>query len=74
MHRECTRVRREFPRPKNRCLGFPLFQETTKEDAISYRDWHSEIEDALEHGHNATKVKEAMCLHPWRGWPRTTLR
>ena len=60
MCRERTRARREFRRPKNRCLSFPLFRETTKEDAISYRDWHSEIEDALEHGHNATKVKEAM--------------
>ena len=60
MHRERTRVRREFRRPKNRCLSFPLFRETTKEDAISYRDWRSEIEDALEHGHDAAKVKEAM--------------
>ena len=60
MRRERTRARREFRRPKNRRLSFPLFQETTKEDAISYRDWHSEIEDTLEHGHNAAKVKEAM--------------
>ena len=60
MHRECTQAWREFWRPKNRHLSFPLFRETTKEDAISYRDWHSEIEDALEHGHNAAKVKEAM--------------
>ena len=60
MHRECTRAQREFRRPKNRCLSFPLFRETTKEDAISYQDWRSEIEDALEHGHNAAKVKEAM--------------
>ena len=60
MCRERTRVRREFRRPKNRCLSFPLFRETTKEDAISYRDWCSEIEDALEHGHDAAKVKEAM--------------
>ena len=60
MRREHTRVRREFRRPKNRCLSFPLFRETTKEDAISYRDWRSEIEDALEHGHDAAKVKEAM--------------
>ena len=37
-----------------------MFQETPKENAISYRDWHSEIEDALEHGHDAAKVKEAM--------------
>ena len=60
MHREHTQVQREFRRPKNRCLSFPLFWETTKEDAISYRDWCSEIEDALEHGHNAAKVKESM--------------
>ena len=60
MHRERTHARREFRRPKNRRLSFPLFRETTKEDAISYQDWHSEIEDALEHGHDATKVKEAM--------------
>ena len=46
--------------PKNKCLCFPLFRETTKEDAISYRDWRSEIEDALTRGHNAAKVKEAM--------------
>ena len=60
MCRECTRARREFWRPKNRRLSFPLFRETTKEDAISYRDWRSEIEDILEHGHNAAKVKELM--------------
>ena len=60
MRREHTCAGREFRRPKNRLLSFPLFRETTKEDAISYRDWRSEIEDALEHGHYATKVKEAM--------------
>ena len=60
MCREDTRARREFRRPKNRRLSFPLFRETTKEDAISYWDWCSEIEDALEHGYDAAKVKEAM--------------
>ena len=43
MCREHTRVQREFRRPKNRSLSFPLFRETTKEDAISYQDWRSEI-------------------------------
>ena len=37
-----------------------MFQETTKEDAISYRDWRSEIKDTLQRGHDTTKVKEAM--------------
>ena len=58
--REHDWARREFHRPKNRRLGFPLFRETTKEDTISYWDWHSKIEDTLEQGHNPVKVKEAM--------------
>ena len=33
-----------------------------KEDAISYQDWCSEIEDTLEQGHNPAKVKEAMFM------------
>ena len=37
-----------------------MFQETTKENAICYQDWRSEIEDALEQGHDPAKVKEAM--------------
>ena len=45
---------------KNRQLSFPLFQETTKEDAISYWDWCSKIEDAMEQGHDPAKVKEVM--------------
>ena len=60
MQRKRTRARREFRGPKNKRLSFPLFRETTKEDVFSYRDWHSEIEDALQRGHDATKVKEAI--------------
>ena len=60
LRREHNHARREFCRPKNRWLSFPLFRESTKEDAISYQDWCSEIEDALEQGHNPAKVKEAM--------------
>ena len=36
LQREHTQAHREFRRPKNRRLSFPLFWETTKEDAISY--------------------------------------
>ena len=37
-----------------------MFRESTKEDAISYWDWCSEIEDTLEQGHDPAKVKEVM--------------
>ena len=60
LRREQTQARQEFRGPKNKRLSFPLFQETTKEDVISYRDWRSKIEDALECGHDAAKVKEVM--------------
>ena len=60
LRREHNRAWWEFRRLKNRQLSFPLFQETTREDAISYWDWHSEIEDALEQGHDPAKVKEEM--------------
>ena len=43
LRRERNRACREFHRPKSRQLSFPLFQETTKEDAISYQDWRSKI-------------------------------
>ena len=60
LRREHNWAHQEFHRRKSRWLGFPLFQETTKEDAISYWDWCSKIEDALEQGHNPAKVKQAM--------------
>ena len=60
LRRERNRAQQEFCTPKNRRLSFPLFRESTKEDAISYRDWRSKIEDALEQGHDPAKVKEAM--------------
>ena len=62
LRREHNRAWWEFRRPKSRRLSFPLFQETTKEDTISYRDWCSEIEDALEQDHNPAKVKEVSVL------------
>ena len=64
MQREHTRACWEFRGPKNKRLSFPLFRDTTKEDAISYRDWCSEIKDALQRGHS----------RPWRGWPGTMPR
>ena len=60
LRREHDWAQREFRRPKNRWLGFPLFRETTKEDTISYWDWCSKTEDTLEQGYNPAKVKEAM--------------
>ena len=67
--REHNRACQEFHKPRNWQLSLPLFRETTKEDAISYRDWCSEVEEALERGHDAAKVKEVI-FASLEGWPR----
>ena len=74
MHRECTRAQREFRRPKNRRLSFPLFRETTKEDAISYRDLRKV---RLKTPWNTATMPprwRKQCLHPWMVWPETMPR
>ena len=73
MRRERTRACREFRGPKNKHLSFLLFRETTKEDAISYRDWHSEIEDACREAMTPPRLRK-LCSRPWRGWPGTMPR
>ena len=63
MWRECTQARHEFHHLKGRSLTFPLFFESTKEDAISYRDWHSKAEEALEKSYDPVKVKPCHTSH-----------
>ena len=59
--REHARARQEFCHPnRGRWLCFPLFWELTKEDAITYQDWCSKTEEALEKGYDPVRVKEAM--------------
>ena len=58
--RECNQAQQEFCKPQNHRISFPLFRETTKENAISYRDWCSEMEEALERRHDPTKVKQVI--------------
>ena len=73
MRRERTRACQEFRGPKNKRLSFLLFRETTKEDAISYRDWHREIEDACREAMTPPRLRK-LCSRPWRGWPGTMPR
>ena len=47
-------------RELGRKLVFSLFRETDRDDSISYRDWHAEIEAAISKGYEPYRVKTAM--------------
>ena len=38
----------------------PLFQESTKEGALTYTDWRGEVEEYIMKGYSGQKIKDAM--------------
>ena len=63
MRRERTRARRSFKRggpPRRGNLVFLMFRGNDRDDCISYRDWHAEIESAMAKGYSPERVKLAM--------------
>ena len=38
----------------------PLFQESTKEGALTYMDWRLEVEENIMKGYSGSKIKDAM--------------
>ena len=39
-----------------------LFRDSLKEGALTYTDWHREVEEYLRKGYNDNRVKDAMLL------------
>ena len=38
----------------------PLFQESTKEGALTYADWRREVEEYIAKGYSRQKIKDVM--------------
>ena len=70
-HRHNQRKRKEHwdrhptnaKREEDRCKGkvvLSLFQDSPKEGALTYTDWHREVEEYLQKGYDDNRVKDAM--------------
>ena len=70
-HRCNQRKRKEhrFRHPSNakkeedRCKGkvvLSLFRDSLKEGALTYTDWHREVEEYLQKGYDDNRIKDAM--------------
>ena len=57
--RHPTNAKREEDRCKGKVV-LSLFQDFPKEGALTYTDWHREVEEYLQKGYDDNRVKDAM--------------
>ena len=63
MHRERACTKHNFCRGgsmQGQKLAFSLFRQSDRDDSISYRNWHAEVEATLAKGYEPERVKIAM--------------
>ena len=56
---QSTNARKQRDR-KNGWVVLPLFQESTKEGALTYTDWRLEVEEYITKKYPSPKIKEVM--------------
>ena len=54
-----TNARKEDKRRKGKVV-LSLFQDSPKEDALTYTDWHREVEEYIRKGYDDNRIKDAM--------------
>ena len=57
--RHPTNAKKEEDRRKGKVV-LSLFQDSPKEGALTYTDWHQEVEEYLRKGYDDNRVKDAM--------------
>ena len=54
-----TNARKEDERRKGKVV-LSLFRDSPKEGALTYTDWHREVEEYIRKGYNDNRIKDAM--------------
>ena len=54
-----TNARREDERRKGKVI-LSLFRDSSKEGALTYTDWHREVEEYIRKGYDDNRIKDAM--------------
>ena len=57
--RRPTNARKEEERHKGKVV-LSLFQDSPKEGALTYTDWHHEVEEYIRKGYDDSRIKDAM--------------
>ena len=72
-YRERRRERRQGPNGRCRKLNLPIFRGSTSDNAITYDDWCSEVDNYVREGHSHRLITNSV-LSTLEGRPRHTVK
>ena len=58
---------------KTKRLSLPIFRDSTSDNAITYDDWRSDVDNYIREGHSPSSSEILSSVH-WRGVPATLPR
>ena len=72
-HRRCHRERRHGPNGRHKKLNLPIFRDSSSDNAITYDDWHSEVNNYVREGHSHQLIRDSV-LSALEGRPHHTAK
>ena len=71
--RRCQKERCHGPNGRRKKLNLPIFRDSSSDNAITYDDWHSEIDNYVREGHSHQLIRDSV-LSALEGRPRHTAK
>ena len=65
--------RRRGPGGRPKKLNLPIFRDSSSDNAITYDDWHSEVDNFVREGHSSNLIRDSV-LSTLEGRPRHTAK
>ena len=72
-HRRHCKERCHGPNGRHKKLNLPIFRDFSSDNAISYDDWHSEVDYYIREGHSHQLIRDSV-LSALEGCPRHTAK
>ena len=69
-HRRHHRERRHGLNERRKKLNLPIFRDSSSDNAITYDDWHSEVDNYVREGHSHQLIRDSV-LSALEGRPAT---
>ena len=71
--RRRRRERRHGPNGRHKKLNLPIFRDSSSDNAITYDDWHSEVDNYVREGHSHQLIRDSV-LSALEGHSRHTAK
>ena len=72
-NRRCRHERRRGPGGRPKKLNLPIFRDSSSDNAITYDDWRSEVDNFVREGHSSNLIRDSV-LSTLEGRPRHTAK